>query len=325
MVLLFTQNVLTVPQAAKRIDDWVASQKNFKNNRHLADKRKTIRVIQDLRPGGGKFNISWSRLRLIQEARGDFLLFRDADTRFTGANVAELALRSILKSKVAVLGFPSSRNHKPFKPYAWEPQEKNQELFPGVTLVNTVAGMSTFSLTTIERQFVKNPALVGFGEFLAFCTKVARGGYALGYVDSPVPILSTDDADISVPHLSGSSSKIPPEKLVCLRLIADFYDRGRSEPSFRRELERSYQLNLSDLEPNIANEVDRRSTTFDLFQRTPADTGAVSPSLSQFYSHQNEDYLATANIKGAALYSNILTKLQSSLKGRRWLQKQLEE
>jgi hypothetical protein len=318
MILLFTQNILTVAAAHRRIEQWVASQKQFKSNRHLEEKSKTIRVVQDLRLGK-HFNISWSRLRLIQEARGEFLFFRDADTRCTGANVTELALRTILDSKVAVLGFPSSRNHKPFKPYAWEPQEKHEALFPGVTLVNTVAGMATFSPTSLERLFLKNPALVGFGEFLAFCTKVVRGGYALGYVDSKVPILSTDDADIAVPHLSGTRDKIPPEKLICLRLIADYYDRDLTEPRFRRELERSYALDLTTLSPEIEAEVKRRTTTFELFQRSTTEPCKIGPSLGRFYSHDTPEYLDVAKAQGATLYRPIIKDLARTKKGRQWL------
>lgn len=318
LILLFTQNHLTRTEAYRRIGEWIASQKSFKCNRRLEEKAASIRVIQDLRLRK-RFNISWARLRLVQEARGDFLFFRDADTRLTGANVTNLALRSILRSNVAVLGFPSARNHKPFKPYAWEAQTKLPDLFPGITLVNTVAGMATFSLTNLERRYLKNPALVGFGEFFASCAKIASSGYALGYVDSQVPLLSTDESEISVPHLSGGSGYIPFEKFVCLRLIADYYDRNRVGAPLRREFEEKYLIDLTNVSADVEIEVARRSETFSRFQRAPQEASSFQPSLSALYGSRDPFYFDRAYWRGLALHTPVVKKLEATQVGRRWL------
>ena len=134
-----------------------------------------------------------------------------------------------------------------------------------------------------------------------------------------MPILSTDDAEIAVPHLSGTRDKVPPEKLICLRLIADYYDRDLAEPRFRTELERSYGLDLTALSPEIEAEVKRRTTTFELFQRSSIEPCKIAPSLGSFYSHDAPEYLDVAKAQGTALYEPLVRNLVSTSKGRKWL------
>src|SRR3989338_1847229 len=259
MVLLFTQDEGAAAKAAERIDNLATLLGHmYPSARHRVD---SIRVVEDYQ--GDDFFLDWARLRLLQETSGDFILFLDADTALTGHNFSLASLRYTLHGSVSLLGYPSLKDYKPFKPRVWEPTLRSLD-HPGIIIAHGIHEIATFSPSNLERTLYRNVGNKNNGEYLSLCTKYARAGHLMAYIDSHRGfMLSTSDGEATVRNLSSSNEGdgTSPEQMIGRILLAQFYGLD-SNTAFGKRLREFYGVDVDNFPPDVLKEIEKRKPVY---------------------------------------------------------------
>jgi hypothetical protein len=164
---------------ARRIGEQICESLAFIPD--ITERWSRVRFIEQY---NSAFNIASSRNMLLDAARGDIVIYRDADTALLRPGFTDYAVRQLLRSRYGMLSFPSLLDNKHFKPKQSlitlpDPFAKD------LSLACSVNGMATIALKSILDQLGGwNVGLQAWGEHTALCTKMARAGLLMGYTNS---------------------------------------------------------------------------------------------------------------------------------------------
>jgi glycosyltransferase involved in cell wall biosynthesis len=175
---------------AKKIAECLADTLSFCKG--IEQKWNNVRFVEKY---SNDFNIAQSRNFLLQEARGDIVMYRDADTRLVKHGFTKESIKHLMLGGLGILGAPSLRSGFHFKPKSSLITTSHPHL-PQILLACSVNGMGTTSLKSIlEEMGGWNSVLALWGEHTALCTKLSRAGYSLGYMQDQGYWLATDDEE----------------------------------------------------------------------------------------------------------------------------------
>ncbi len=289
---------------AKKIGEKIANSFGFEKD--ISKRWKNVRFIEKY---SKEFNISRSRNILLNEARGDILIYRDADTALIQYEFTKYAVSNLLKGRLGLLGFPSLKNgfhHKPEK----EIFKKNFRL-GNLILAPTINGMATVILKEIALYIGGwNTGLPRWGEHTAIGTKLARAGFLLGYADNQGYRISTSDNDSSI---TLTDEKIDPlvteERHTGVAMLNDFYRINKTDIFYRIQKDR-YRVYDKKRKQNIKTKIQERYSIFAEEQKLPLEKERYDFKPWDCLSHPDtKKYLLTARVIANPFYRPVLKRM----------------
>lgn len=278
---------------AKKIGEKIANSLRFEKG--VSERWKNVRFIEKY---SKEFNISQSRNILLNEARGDILIYRDADTALIQYGFTKYASSILIKNKLGLLGFPSLKNgfhHKPEKEIL-----ENNFRFKNLILAPTVNGMATVMLKEILLYVGGwNTGLPRWGEHTALGTKLARAGFLLGYADNQGYRISTSDNDS---FITLTDEKIDPrvieERHVGIAMLNNFYQTRKTDIFYRIQRDR-YKVFDKKRKQNVKTKMQERYPIFIKEQKLPLE--------KEKYNFKPWDCLSHADTKKYLLTARVIT------------------
>lgn len=258
-----------------------------RTNKNVAEKWQKVTFLESFTP---TFNLSKSRNILLQEAAGDIVIHRDADTRLIRHNFTKFAVEQLLESRFGLLSFPSLHNGLHFKP-STELTIRRDKRYPGFLLTNTANGMTTVLLKSIEQALGgRNESLPLWGEHTALCTKLANAGFLVGYTDNGYWLASDDgESDISLTDDSRNDQSLF-ERQVAVAMLNDFYKIISGDVFWEGQRKR-YKVFDESRSPRVLDRITNQFELFKTYQELKPDLnhypfkpwGCLSHELTEWF------------------------------------------
>lgn len=272
------------------------------------EKWKNVRFIEEY---SKKFNLCKSRNILTDAARGEVIIHRDADTALVQYGFTKFAIKNLLWGRLGLLGFPSIRNGLHFKPKESLITQKHPRP-NNILLASSVNGMATATLRSIELYIGKrNPAISGWGEHTALCTKLARAGLLFGYADNKGYWLVTADEESSITLTDEKRSPhVLEDRRIAAAMLNDFYQIEETDIFWRVQRER-YGVYDERRDRRVSKETKRRYPLFAQEQTLPPEKERYNFKPWECLSHpQTEKYITEGQQIAEPFYKPFVKRIK---------------
>lgn len=123
-----------------------------------------------------EFNLYQSVNRLTSLAKGDILIYRDADCLLLQYRFTKYLVEKLLQNHLGILSVPSISNGHPFKPKKSDIVLENAN-YSGILLDSTVNGMAIAVLKEIEKVVGGRNENTPLLQYTNYCAKMAQMGF----------------------------------------------------------------------------------------------------------------------------------------------------
>jgi hypothetical protein len=258
------------------------------------------------------FNLYRAQNILTSLARGDVLIYRDADCQLVQYRFTEYIVRNLLRSRLGLVGVPSINDGAPFKPKPTDITRQHPS-FPGMLLDTTVSGMAVGVLANVERAIGGRNEHTPLLQYTNYCAKMARMGLAMAYASERGSWLATatDESSITRTDIVRDPTLVP-KKQIAFALLNRFYKVTPDDVFYRIQNER-YGISTSEMSSDILAEIESRYDAYAEAQQLDLDLERFPFKPWECLSHTaTEDYLAQAR-EVAAPYAEAATEQARSL------------
>ncbi|MDO8945657.1 MAG: TIR domain-containing protein [Desulfocapsaceae bacterium] len=244
-------------------------------------------------------------------ARGDILIFRDADCMILQYHFTKYLVTNLLKNKLGILSIPSIKNGQPFKPKDSDIVIKDKR-YNGILLDSTVNGMSVATLKEIEKVVGGRNEHSPLLQYTNYCAKMAQLGFLMGYaVDNGFWLATADgESTITLTDINRDPSLIA-RKQISFSLINRFYDI-KHDDIFYKIIKDRYKISLQEMDNESISKANVLYKNYAISQN-------IEPSLKKYdfkpweclSHHKTEEYILESKNVAKKFFDPVIEKAKS--------------
>ena len=259
-----------------------------------------------------EFNLYKAINVLTQLARGDILVYRDADCMLLQYGFTQYLVENLLRHRLGVLGVPSLSNGRPFKPRASDITMEDPR-YPGLLINSTVNGMAVATLRDIEIAVGGRNEHTPLMQYTHYCAKIAQMGLLMAYaVDRGWWLATAYDA------MTGTRTDIERDpsliegKQAAFSLMSRFY-RVQGADILSRIMRDVYNICLDNVPVRVLETVEHLYPAYERSQSLDPKLKVFDFKPWQCLSHPSTpEYVTGARERASSYYEPVILRARSA-------------